>query len=164
MKKVALFPGSFDPITKGHQSIIERAIPLFDKIIIAIGINSTKKELFTVEQRKKMIQKVFEKKSGIIVTSYSGLTIDYCKKMNVQYILRGLRTSADFDYERSIAQMNKQMLPEIDTIFMVTIPELSSINSSIVREILLYGGDITSFVPKEIINMIKKLKYEIHKP
>lgn len=156
--KIAIFPGSFAPITKGHKSIIERALPLFDKIIIAIGINSAKKELFTVEQRKKMIQKVFEKEPKIVVDTYSGLTVDYCKKVDAQFILRGLRTSADFDYERSIAQLNKQMYPKVDTIFIVTTPELSSINSSIVREILMCGGNVTPFVPEEIISMITQMK------
>ena len=150
MSKIAVFPGSFDPITKGHESIIKRAIPLFDKIIVAVGINTEKKQYFTIEQRINWIKKVFEGNASISVEQYSGLTVDFCKKVNAQYILRGLRTSADFEFERSIGQMNKQMLPEIETIFLLTTPEFTALNSSIVRDILRNGGDVSKFVPDGI--------------
>ena len=150
MSKIAVFPGSFDPITKGHESIIKRAIPLFDKIIVAVGINTEKKQYFSIEQRINWIKKVFEGNASISVEQYSGLTVDFCKKVNAQYILRGLRTSADFEFERSIGQMNKLMLPEIETIFLLTTPEFTALNSSIVRDILRNGGDVSKFVPDGI--------------
>jgi len=150
MSKIAVFPGSFDPITKGHESIIKRAIPLFDKIIVAVGINTEKKQYFTIEQRINWIKKVFEGNDSISVEQYSGLTVDFCRKVNAKYILRGLRTSADFEFERSIGQMNKLMLPEIETIFLLTTPEFTALNSSIVRDILRNGGDVSKFVPDGI--------------
>jgi pantetheine-phosphate adenylyltransferase len=155
MKKIAVFPGSFDPITCGHTSIIERALPLFDKIIISIGINSLKSSFFDLETRMKMIQEVFKNYEKIEVQSYSGLTIDFCRNQNAQFLLRGLRTSADFEFERSIGQINKQLDTSIETIFLLTEPQHSAINSSIVRDILRHNGDISQFVPKEILSFIK---------
>lgn len=149
--KRAIFPGSFDPITKGHESIIRRAIPLFDELIVAIGFNSTKTTFFTLEKRQKWIEQIFENEPKVKVESYSGLTIDFCKKKEAAYIVRGLRTAADFEFERGIAQMNKAMMPTIETIFILTSPELSAINSTIVRDILKNGGDASSFVPKGIV-------------
>ncbi len=150
MSKTALFPGSFDPITLGHESIIRRALPLFDEIIIAIGINSEKKYYFPLEKRKAWIEQVFAKEPRIKVISYHGLTVDLCKKINADYILRGLRTSADFEFERGIAQMNKAMLDRLETVFILSTPELSAINSTIVRDILKHGGDVSAFVPSGI--------------
>lgn len=150
MKKIAVFPGSFDPITKGHESVIKRAIPLFDKIIVAIGENAEKKGYFTVDKRIELMKKVFKKNPEIEVTKYSGLTIDYCRKVNAGFILRGLRTSADFEFERSIGQMNKKLNENIETVFMLTTPEHTAINSSIVRDILRHGGDVSQFVPDDI--------------
>jgi pantetheine-phosphate adenylyltransferase len=150
MEKIALFPGSFDPITKGHESIIKRAIPLFDKIIIAIGENSEKKCYFTIEQRMTWIKKVFAKNPTISVKKYKGLTVEYCRDNKIGYILRGLRTSADFEFERSIGQMNKKIYPAIETVFLLTTPEFSALNSSIVRDILRHGGDVKQFIPNEV--------------
>ena len=150
--KIAIFPGSFDPITKGHQDIIERALPLFDKIIIAIGKNSAKKYHFNLEERTQFIELTFNNNPKIEVISYTGLTIDFCKSVNANYILRGIRNSADYMYENSIAQMNKAMDNDIETIFMPTIPELAAINSTIVRDILINGGNIEQFVPAAIKN------------
>ena len=147
MEKIAVFPGSFDPITVGHQSIINRAVNLFDKIIVAVGENSEKANFFSIEQRLKWIELVFENEERVSVTSYSGLTVDLCKKMNARFILRGLRTSADFEFERSIGQVNKQIYPGIETVFLLTTPEHTAINSSIVRDILKHGGDASMFVP-----------------
>ncbi|MEJ6736300.1 MAG: pantetheine-phosphate adenylyltransferase [Flavobacteriales bacterium] len=150
--KIAIFPGSFDPITKGHQDIIERALPLFDKIIIAIGKNSAKKYHFNLEERTQFIKLTFNNNPKTEVISYTGLTIDFCKSVNANYILRGIRNSADYMYENSIAQMNKAMDNDIETIFMPTIPELAAINSTIVRDILINGGNVEQFVPAAIKN------------
>ncbi|MFB0925936.1 MAG: pantetheine-phosphate adenylyltransferase [Vicingaceae bacterium] len=153
--KIAIFPGSFDPITIGHQDIIERALPLFDKIIVAIGINSSKKYHFTLEQRTDFINLTFNNNPKIEVITYTGLTIDFCKSVGANYILRGIRNSADFLYENSIAQMNKAMDKDIETIYLSTIPALSAINSTIVRDILINKGDASQFVPTVLKNKIK---------
>ncbi|MBN2236893.1 MAG: pantetheine-phosphate adenylyltransferase [Bacteroidales bacterium] len=155
MKKTVVFPGSFDPITCGHVSIIKRALPLFDKVIIAIGINALKSTYFDLETRIKMIQSVFANYETIEVKSYSGLTVDFCTSENANFILRGLRTSADFEFERSIGQINKQLHPEIETLFLLTQPEHTALNSSIVRDILRHGGDVSQFVPAEILPYFK---------
>lgn len=146
----AVFPGSFDPITLGHENIIRKAIPLFDKITVAVGVNSNKKYMFTLEQRVNWIEKTFEAESTVEVKTYDGLTIDYCKKIGARYLLRGLRTSADFEFERGIAQMNNAMDRTIETIFMLTPPELSAISSTIVRDIIKNGGDASQFIPKSV--------------
>lgn len=150
MEKVAVFPGSFDPLTVGHEAIVNRALPLFDKIIIAVGFNANKKSFFPIEQRLAIINKVFRNESRVEVISYEGLTVDLCKKINVKYILRGLRTSADFEFERAVGQVNKAMLPEVETVFLLTAPEHTSISSTIIRDILLHNGDPSQFLPKSI--------------
>ncbi len=148
MPKIAVFPGSFDPITKGHEDIIRRAIPLFDKIIVAIGQNQDKKVRFSIEKRLEFLKTVFKSYPSIEIEKYSGLTVDYCKKVGAKYILRGLRTSADFEFERSIAQVNKKLHPEIETVFFLTLPEYTALNSSVVRDILQHGGDPSLFIPE----------------
>ncbi len=148
MKNIAVFPGSFDPITIGHESVIKRALPLFDELYVAIGINSDKKGFFPVEQRIEWVKRVFADNPEIKVIQYEGLTVDICRKLGAQYILRGLRTSADFEFERSIGQVNKKLFNNIETVFFLTLPEHTSINSSIVRDILQHGGDASDFVPK----------------
>lgn len=150
MERIAIFPGSFDPITVGHESIVRRAMPIFDKIIIAIGYNSAKKGFFPLKERIKWIEEIFKNDSKIVVDKYEGLTAEYCKKINANYILRGLRTAADFEYERAIGQMNKMLNNKVETIFMLTKPEHSPISSTIVRDIIRHGGDASLFVPKEI--------------
>ena len=155
MNKVAVFPGSFDPITRGHESVIKRALPLFDKIIVAVGINSEKSGFFPIEKRLKWINHVFNGETKIEVTTYTGLTIEFCRKTGAKFILRGLRTSADFEFERAIAQTNKLMFPDIDTVFMLTTPELTPINSTIVRDIIRNGGDPSKFIP-DGINLYEK--------
>src|SRR5674476_71247 len=123
MERIAIFPGSFDPFTIGHENIVNRAIPLFDKIIVMIGYNSNKRSFFPIEKREKWINEVFKNEPRVTVESYEGLTVDFCKKVNARYILRGLRTSADFEFERGIGQINRQLLPGIETIFLLTTPE-----------------------------------------
>ena len=150
MKKIAVFPGSFDPITRGHESVIRRAVPLFDEIYVAIGLNAEKKSFFPLEKRMRWIKKTFEDNSAIKVIQYEGLTVELCKNLKAKYLLRGLRTSADFEFERSIGQINKKLNPEIETIFLLTAPEYASLNSGIVRDILRHGGDASQFVPEKV--------------
>ena len=150
MERIAVFPGSFDPFTIGHEYIVRRALPLFDTIYIAIGVNSNKDSFFPTDKRIEWIQEVFLGVTNVQVSQYNGLTIDYCRKVNARYLLRGLRTSSDFEYERAIAQLNMAMAPEIETVFMLTAPEHSAITSSLVREIIRHGGDASKFLPNSI--------------
>ncbi len=150
MTKIAVFPGSFDPITLGHVSLVKRASPLFDKVIVAIGINSLKKGLFPIEKRKLWIENVFKEIENIEVTTYSGLTIDYCKQVGAKYILRGLRTAADFEFERGIGQVNHMMDQNIETVFFLTEAKHTPISSSIVRDVYKNGGDVSKLVPPEV--------------
>ena len=149
-KKTAIFPGSFDPITTGHEDVVRRALPLFDEIIIAIGDNSAKNYFFSLEDRLTFIKTAFKDVSKVRTETYKGLTVEFCKKVNAGYILRGLRNPADFEFEKAIAQMNKYMAPTIDTVFIITSPELSAISSTIVRDILRHNGDASQFIPKGI--------------
>jgi pantetheine-phosphate adenylyltransferase len=148
--KTAIFPGSFDPFTVGHESVVNRALPMFDKIVIAIGYNINKKGFSTIEKRLEWIRTVFAGNPKIEVESFQGLTVDFCKKHNAQYILRGLRTAADFEYERAIAQINKAMHEEIESVFLLTMPEHTMVTSTIVRDILRNGGDASKFIPKAL--------------
>jgi pantetheine-phosphate adenylyltransferase len=150
MEKTAIFPGSFDPFTVGHESIVSRALPLFDKIIIAIGHNINKEYYFPLEKRVAWIKSIFRDNTKIDIKTYKGLTVDFCRQVNARYILRGLRTSSDFEYERAVGQMNKAMYPEIETVFLLTMPQHTAINSTIVRDIIRYGGDASLFLPKDL--------------
>ena len=150
MTKIAIFPGSFSPFTVGHQSVVNRALPLFDKIIISIGINSEKNQYFSIEERLQWIKDVYGNNPKIEIKFYEGLTVDFCKKENANYILRGLRDSHDFKFEKGIAQMNKDLNKEVETIFIITPTEISHISSSIIRDIIKNGGDVSKFIPKEI--------------
>ncbi len=149
MEKIAVFPGSFDPITLGHFDIIKRSIPLFDKIIVAIGVNAEKKYMFSLDKRKNFIEKAFANEPSIEVTTYEGLTIDFCKKRNAKYILRGLRNPADFEFEKAIAHTNRT-LSNIETIFLLTAAETSFISSSIVRDVIRNNGDYKLLVPQSV--------------
>jgi len=148
--KRALFPGSFDPFTIGHESIVRRALPLFDEIIIAVGYNTNKNSYFSIDQRVDWVKDVFAGEPKIKINIYEGLTIEHCIKVQANYILRGLRTSADFEYERAIAQMNRSMHPEVESVFLLTLPEYAHVASTIVRDIIRYGGDASKFLPKKI--------------
>ena len=150
MKNIAVFPGSFDPVTKGHESIIRRAMPLFDKIIIAVGENPDKQSYFPLDKRIQWLEQIFSGESRIEIQTYSGLTVNFCSAVNAKYILRGLRTSADFEFERTIGQVNKVIFPEIETVFLLTIPEYTALSSSVVRELLRNGGAVDKFVPEGI--------------
>ncbi|MDQ3111468.1 MAG: pantetheine-phosphate adenylyltransferase [Bacteroidota bacterium] len=146
----AVFPGSFDPFTLGHESIVRRVLPLFDQVIVAIGINSHKNYFFPLEKRKEWIANVFADEKKVSVESFNGLTIDFCRKMNAKFIVRGLRTTTDLEFEKAIAQMNKTMANEIETLFILPTPELSAINSTIIRDIVRNGGDASPFVPAAV--------------
>lgn len=147
MERIAIFPGSFDPFTIGHESIVRRAMSMFDKIYIMIGYNANKKSFFSIEKRLKWINQVFSNESKIEVSMHEGLTVDFCKEVGAKYILRGIRTSSDFEYERAIAQVNKKMHPEIESVFLLTLPEHTPVNATIIRDIVLHGGDASMFLP-----------------
>jgi len=152
MKKIAVFPGSFDPFTVGHEAIVKKSLNLFDEVIIAIGANALKKNYYSLETRKEMIRKVFQTEPRVTVEHYEGLTVSFCKKRDAAYLLRGLRTAADFEFERAIAQVNKALAPDIESVFLLTSPEHSPINSTIVRDIIRSGGDASLFLP-DVINI-----------
>ncbi len=154
MEKIALFPGSFDPITLAHIDILNRALPMFDKVYVGIGLNSNKQSLLTAKEREEMLKNVFAKHKNIEVLTYEGLTVDICKKVNAQYMIRGIRSVSDFEYEKAISQMNHAMQPDIESIFVLSKPGFSAISSTIVRDILRNGGDITQFVPKEVADYL----------
>lgn len=150
MQRICLFPGTFDPITLGHVDVIKRSVSLFDKLIIAIGINSQKAPMFTIEQRIAWIEEIFKDYPQVSVTSYSGLTINYCKEVGAQYMIRGIRYISDFEYEKAIADMNRMLMPEVETLFLTCAPEYSTISSTIVRDVIRNNGDVSKIVPKEV--------------
>ena len=145
----AVFPGSFDPITLGHQDIIKRSIPLFDEIVIAIGVNADKKYMFSLEDRKRFIEETFKGEVKVSVITYEGLTIDLCHQIKAEFILRGLRNPADFEFEKAIAHTNRA-LSNIETVFLLTAAETSFISSSIVRDVIRNGGDYQKLVPEAV--------------
>ncbi|MBF0695422.1 MAG: pantetheine-phosphate adenylyltransferase [Flavobacterium sp.] len=149
-KRKAVFPGSFDPITLGHFDIIKRSVPLFDEIVVAIGVNADKKYMFSLEQRKHFIEESFKAYPTVSVISYTGLTIDLCKELGAQFIVRGLRNPADFEFEKAIAHTNRR-LSKIETVFLLTAANTSYISSSIVRDVLRNGGDYSLLVPPAVV-------------
>ncbi len=156
--KRAVFPGTFDPITLGHVEIVKRAVPLFDEVTVAIGVNANKKMLFSLEKRLEWLEKVFAKEPKVKIDYFQGLTAKYCKKVDANYLIRGLRNSSDFDYEKVISQVNNTLGHNLDTIFLISQPNFAHISSSIVRELINGGADVTPFVPGEILEEINELR------
>lgn len=151
VERIAIFPGSFDPITSGHYNIIIRSLAMFDKLIVAVGINSDKKYMFSVEQRVSWLEQTFSDFPQIQIDTYEGLTVDYCKKVNSKFILRGLRNPADFEFEKNIAHINKDLSKnEIETVFLLTAVEKSYVSSSSVREVIKNNGDFSKYVPTTV--------------
>ncbi|TMI95802.1 MAG: pantetheine-phosphate adenylyltransferase [Bacteroidetes bacterium] len=156
MQRVCLFPGTFDPVTLGHVDIIDRAIPLFEKIIVGIGKNTTKAPMFTPEQRLGWIREIYKNETRVEGAIYEGLTVDFCKKVNAKFILRGIRYVSDFEYEKTIADANRTLDGSIETIFLTGEPKYTSVASTIVRDIIRNGGDASHFLPEIVFASIKK--------
>jgi pantetheine-phosphate adenylyltransferase len=152
--KIALFPGSFDPITIAHVDILKRSMPLFDKIVVGIGLNSSKQSFLSADKREEIVRSVFQDAPQVEIQTYEGLTVDFCRKVKATYMVRGIRSVADFEYERAIAQINQTMMPEVETIFILSKPEYSAISSTIVRDILRNGGDVSPFLPKAAMSFL----------
>ncbi|MEJ5995502.1 pantetheine-phosphate adenylyltransferase [Pedobacter sp. Du54] len=152
--KIALFPGSFDPITIAHVDIVNRALPLFDKIVMGIGLNSSKQGFLSAEKREEMVKTIFAENPKVEVQMYEGLTVDFCRKITAKYMVRGIRSASDFEYERAIAQINQTMMPEVETILLLSKPEYSAISSTIVRDILRNNGNVSPFVPKQALRFL----------
>ena len=151
MKKIALFPGSFDPFTKGHEDIVLRGLQMFDEIIIAIGYNSQKSNrYFAIDVMVAYIQKTFKHQPAIQVQTYAELTAEFAKKHDARFLLRGIRNTTDFEYENSISQVNRKLYDELESVFLITAPEFAWINSSIIREVHRYGGDVSDFLPYKL--------------
>lgn len=151
MSNIAVFPGSFDPITIGHVDLVNRALPLFDEVVVAIGVNSQKTSLFSLEQRIGWLKVVFSGENRVRVDQFENLTAHYCRRIGAKYLLRGLRNASDFDYEKTISQLNHIVGGGLETIFLISQPAFSHISSTIVREIIKGGGDASPFLPKEVV-------------
>jgi len=151
----AIYPGSFDPLTKGHQSIALRAASLFSHLVVAIGQNSDKRNLFSVEQRLEFITKTFENVNNISVIAYEGLTVDFCRQNQINHIVRGVRSDMDWGVESAIAAANKILYPSLETVFLLTEHQYIGISSSVVRDILKNKGDVSAFLPKEVMALLK---------
>jgi pantetheine-phosphate adenylyltransferase len=158
MQRICLFPGTFDPLTLGHTDIIERALPLFDKLVIGIGRNSSKKPMFSESQRLKWVREIYKNNPKISALAYDGLTVDCCKKVGANFILRGIRYVNDFEYEKAIADMNRSIDENIETIFLTCLPQFTSVASTLVRDVLRNGGDVSQFLPDVVKRSIGKKK------
>jgi pantetheine-phosphate adenylyltransferase len=159
MQRICLFPGTFDPITLGHIDILRRALPIFDHIVVGIGRNANKSPMFTTEQRIEWVNEIFKHESRVSAQSYDGLTIQFCKKINARFILRGIRFVSDFEYEKTIADANRSLDRSIETVFLTGEPQYTSVASTIVRDILRNGGDASSFLPSEVNNTLLKIQH-----
>jgi pantetheine-phosphate adenylyltransferase len=157
--KIALFPGSFDPITAGHVEIIRRGRSIFDRIIVAIGVNSQKQYLFNLEERMEMLRLCFADEPQISTASYEGLTVEYARQQGARFLLRGLRSPQDLSYEQPIELINKHMAPELETVHLLSSPQTAAISSTIVREVIKYRGKIDGMIPDEVLEYVKRLKY-----
>ena len=157
MQRICLFPGTFDPFTLGHKDIIDRALPLFDKLVIGIGRNANKTPLFSEEQRLEWINEIYKEESKISAVVYEGLTVDCCKKINARFILRGIRYVNDFEYEKAIADMNRSLEHKVETVFLTCLPQYTSVASTLVRDVLRNGGDVSQFLPELVQRSIRKL-------
>lgn len=154
--RICLFPGTFDPITYGHIDIIDRSLRLFDKLVIGIGINANKQPMFSAEQRVAWIKNIYCKEPRIDCEIYDGLTVDCCKRVDAQYILRGIRYVSDFEYEKAIADMNRSLDGEIETLFLTCLPKYTSVASTLVRDVIRNGGDVSQFVPDAVLQSIRR--------
>lgn len=154
--RICLFPGTFDPLTLGHTDIIDRALPLFDKLIIGIGRNVNKEPMFSEEQRLMWVREIYKTNSKVEATAYDGLTVECCKGVGANFILRGIRYVNDFEYEKAIADMNRSLDHNIETIFLTCLPQFTSVASTLVRDVIRNGGDVNQFLPKEVANTLIK--------
>ena len=154
--RIALFPGTFDPVTFGHLDIIERALPLFDKLYIGIGLNSNKAPMFSDKQRKQWLEDIFKEEPKIKAVVYEGLTVDCCRKVKANYIVRGIRYVNDFEYEKAIADMNRSLDENIETVFLTCLPKYTSVASTLVRDVIKNGGDVSQFVPDAVLKTIRQ--------
>lgn len=155
MNRICLFPGTFDPVTLGHTDIINRALPLFDKLYIGIGRNANKQPMFSEQQRLNWINEIYQGNDKVEAVVYDGLTVDCCEKIGANYILRGIRYVNDFEYEKGIADMNRSIAQNIETIFLTCLPQYTSVASTLVRDVLKYGGDVSQFLPDAVVRTIK---------
>ncbi len=155
MQRICLFPGTFDPITLGHTDIINRALPLFDKLVIGIGRNSSKVPMFSEEQRLEWLRKIYKDEPRVEALAYDGLTVDCCRKINARFVLRGIRYVSDFEYEKAIADMNRSLDKNIESVFLTCLPQFTSVASTLVRDVLRNGGNVSQFLPLEVANSIR---------
>ncbi|NCW12309.1 MAG: pantetheine-phosphate adenylyltransferase [Chitinophagia bacterium] len=158
MQRICLFPGTFDPVTLGHIDIIDRSLPIFDKVVVGIGINAAKNPMFSAEQRKLWFEEIYKDEPKVEVAIYDGLTVKFCQSINAHFILRGIRYVSDFEYEKTIADANRTMDRHIETIFLTGEPKYTSVASTIVRDILRNGGDASPFLPEVVIQSLKHHK------
>lgn len=163
MQRICLFPGTFDPLTEGHVDVIRRAAGLFDKLVVGVGVNASKQTMFSIEQRTGWIQKIFENDPHIEAAAYEGLTVDYCQKIGAKFILRGIRYVSDFEYEKAIADMNRALVPDLETIFLTTSPQYSTISSTLVRDVIRNGGPANRFLHKALHKDIKAYQRKMAK-
>lgn len=161
MQRICLFPGTFDPFTLGHQDIIDRALPLFDKVIVGIGHNINKQPMFAAELRLNWIRELYKGNPKVDALVYEGLTVDCCKDVGANFILRGIRYVSDFEYEKAIADMNRSLMPKVETVFLTCLPQFTSVASTLVRDVIRNGGDATSFLPSVVNDAIRDKKFVV---